>query len=269
MCTVSWFFDAGGFELFFNRDELRSRGAATPPEIAVTDGTRYLAPTDLDAGGTWLAVNERGTALGLLNAHPAAAMARHGVVSRGLLVRRLASLEGAETLRSALAGVDLDRLLPFTLVALSPGGGQAVVDWDGRELATRAAGEPPLLSSSSVDARGAEAARRALLATELESAGDRRAAHLKFHCSHHPERGPLSPCMHRADARTVSFCHALVAPDAATMAYAAGPPCRSAAGPGGRLNRTSAASTRGEAAVRPSIRPDEGRGSRARARDGE
>lgn len=244
MCTVSWFFDEDGFELFFNRDELRSRGAAAPPTTAEEGGTRYLAPTDADAGGTWLAVNELGTAVGLLNAHSAAADAPTEAVSRGLLVRRLAGLERASDLAARLQRLDLERRRPFTVVAVTARGEVAVFDWDGQRLDARHPGQPPLLSSSSVDSAGAAAARRELLASLLDAA-DPRPARLELHRSHRPERGALSPCMHRGDARTVSFCHVRVSPHAVAMAYAPGPPCRTATLPAAEIGRATAAGAAG------------------------
>ena len=60
MCTVTWHFINDGYELFFNRDELRTRAVAEPPTKATTRGVDYLAPTDPDAGGTWMALSRRG-----------------------------------------------------------------------------------------------------------------------------------------------------------------------------------------------------------------
>jgi len=226
MCTVTWLRTAGGYELFFNRDELRTRATASPPTAAVTAGVRYLAPTDNEAGGSWLAVNEHGTTIGLLNAHPATARAPSRVVSRGLLVRRLADLADPRRLRERIRDLELDRLQPFTIFAASPGEA-AVLDWDGRALEARDPGSPFLLSSSSRDSGGAESARRRALGRLLRDAPPSAAAHLAFHRSHLPARGPLSPCMHRDDARTVSMTRIVVTDAAVATAYAAGPPCRS------------------------------------------
>ena len=47
--------------------------------------------------------------------------------------------------------------------------------------------------------------------------------------SHEPERGPLSVCMHRPEARTVSRTLVEVAGDSAAMRYLDGSPCEPAA----------------------------------------
>ena len=69
MCTVTWVHSQAGYELFFNRDERTGRGPESPACEAETNGVRWLAPRDSDAGGTWLAVNEHGLTLGLLNGY--------------------------------------------------------------------------------------------------------------------------------------------------------------------------------------------------------
>ncbi|HRC86033.1 MAG TPA: NRDE family protein, partial [Thermoanaerobaculia bacterium] len=74
MCTVSWFWTAEGYQLFGNRDESRSRRQALPPRRAEQDGVAYLAPVDADAGGTWIAANELGVTLTLLNFYQADAV---------------------------------------------------------------------------------------------------------------------------------------------------------------------------------------------------
>jgi hypothetical protein len=50
--------------------------------------------------------------------------------------------------------------------------------------------------------------------------------HLAYHESHVPERGPSSPCMHRPDARTVSFTCVRVDSHDVRMSYAPHPPCQ-------------------------------------------
>ena len=67
MCTVSWLYHPGGYQLFCNRDEKHHRLPALPPLSCVHRGMQYVAPVDGDAGGTWLAVNEAGLTLCLLN----------------------------------------------------------------------------------------------------------------------------------------------------------------------------------------------------------
>lgn len=228
MCTVTWLARAGGFELFCSRDELRTRAAALAPRLTETTGGRFLAPLDPDGGGTWVAVNDRGLALTLLNDY--AADRRAGEFkSRGRLVSRLAAAGSLAGSLADLEALDLGRYRPFRLLLLAPGAAPSVRHWDGRREASEPPSSPPLLTSSSRDPEGADRARRALLARVADGRLDADAL-LAFHRSHEPERGPLSPCMHRSDAATVSFTHLAVDGERATMSYLAGPPCRGSVG---------------------------------------
>jgi uncharacterized protein with NRDE domain len=69
MCTVTWLMEADSYTVFFNRDELKTRSHALHPAIKEQNGVRYIAPVDLDGGGTWIGVNEFGLTCGLLNNH--------------------------------------------------------------------------------------------------------------------------------------------------------------------------------------------------------
>ncbi|NIP92410.1 MAG: hypothetical protein GWO24_02620, partial [Akkermansiaceae bacterium] len=68
MCTLTWWRGtAGSYEVFFNRDEKRTRSIADPPRVHERDGVRFLAPLDPDGGGTWMLANDRGLLVCLLN----------------------------------------------------------------------------------------------------------------------------------------------------------------------------------------------------------
>ena len=225
MCTASWRFGEGGYELFFNRDESVRRGRARAPEVVDLGGVRGLAPTDADAGGTWLGVNEHGLALALLNAWDLRVDPR-APRSRGLLVRDLLACANAAQALARLAREDLAHYRGFTLLALAPEEGASVRLWDGRELVVRPAERP--LASSSLDGGRARSERQALFERlTLGAAEPARATLARFHASHEPERGPWSPCMHRAEAATVSASQVRVTPREIALRYADGPPCAS------------------------------------------
>ena len=70
MCSISWQINAEGYDLFFTRDEQRSRPPAEAPRInEAVEGASYLAPTDPQGGGTWIFVNEHGLTGALLKAY--------------------------------------------------------------------------------------------------------------------------------------------------------------------------------------------------------
>lgn len=175
MCTVTWLADpAGGYALWFNRDERRTRPPGLPPAAAAAGDMPYLAPIDAEAGGTWLAVNAAGVTVGLLN-HYAADAARaaeaardveagpadyvddvdaegdalHGIAaaravsaapaptpapSRGVLVRDLMACPTVAAVVAALDGGRAAAFRPFEVVALDATGDRARLTWDGRVL---------------------------------------------------------------------------------------------------------------------------------------
>lgn len=235
MCTASWLIQPDGFELFFNRDESRRRGRARPPERLELSGVRALAPTDADAGGTWIGVNQFGFALGLLNARDTRADLEEPR-SRGLLVRALLSARGVDDALARLAQEPLERTRAFTLALFVAGRAPEVWAWDGRELTRQDARVP--LASSSLDRERAEVERERVLAGLLgPDARPTREVLRRFQASHEPERGPWSPCMHRSEAATVSACEVRVDARTVALRYADGPPCTSAFGPWLELER--------------------------------
>ena len=54
MCTLSWIPGQDGYALCFNRDERRTRAAASPPGLLAREGVQFIAPLDGEAGGTWV-----------------------------------------------------------------------------------------------------------------------------------------------------------------------------------------------------------------------
>ncbi|MEM6795954.1 MAG: NRDE family protein [Acidobacteriota bacterium] len=226
MCTVSWAITDDGYELFCNRDELRSRREAEKPRAFRSEGVEFLAPTDTDAGGTWLAVNHFGITVCLLNRYRDAADLQtqaEGFRSRGLLVRDLANAASASVAWERLGREAMEIYRPFTLLVADGRGGPIEVAWNGRHLSVPTAAEPPLVSSSR-DPLGVHRRRRQLFAEQVPREAT-PAALEAFHRSHLPERGAISPCMHRSDARTVSFTRIRVTRREVEMAYAPGPPC--------------------------------------------
>lgn len=226
MCTVSWIHSPGGYELFMNRDELRSRGPAQGPRLHERDGASFLAPRDSDGGGTWIAVNSSGLGLTLLNRYVErdAAPSSHWR-SRGLLVNDLATATHPEEVRQRLERGDLGTYRPFTLVVFFPGQQPQIHAWDGNRLALPRTAVAPL-ASSSFDPVGIGDARRRAWARFLGDRPPSLERCLAFHRSHDPERGAYSPCMHREDAATVSFSWIRVEPQTVSFAYAAGALCR-------------------------------------------
>lgn len=228
MCTVSWIYQGAGYHLFCNRDEKHTRRPASKPQLLTRGGMRFLAPIDGDFGGSWIAVNESGLSLALLNRGPGSP----AQLSRGLLIMDLIASPTLADVTKRFAATDLSDFAPFALLGLAPGLPAALFTWDGRDAAIVADAGPYMpLVSSSLDPEGCESRRRATLERILaKSPALRPGALLAFHRSHAPVAGVHSVCMHRDDAQTVSFTWVTVEDGGANMYYAAGSPCRSLAG---------------------------------------
>ncbi len=138
MCSLSWCHTKDGYEVFFNRDEKKTRGRAAPPALGENHSVRYLAPRDADAGGTWLLANEHGVTLALLNYWSTSAKEMSAPMSRGRLLRDLlAAQTSASEAVKYLQSIHLQGYGCFTLAAfdLDLLDGPLVVRWDGKSLA--------------------------------------------------------------------------------------------------------------------------------------
>jgi len=224
MCTVTWWYADDGYDVFFNRDELKTRLAEIEPRAQSLAGVRFVAPADADAGGTWLLVNEFWLTVGVLNQYPQHVRSPRGPrVSRGQLVRSLGSCRSVEAFQACLAATDLTHFMPFKLFAVGVGGA-CVMGWDSHHLTQLHAAEEPLpLTSSSYQTALVEPARKHLFLDALLT-GDKPygPAFLQaFHrISFAGEDGAYGVCMEREDARTVSFSHICVRhADAALFNY--------------------------------------------------
>ena len=207
MCTLSWTRDQSsgggesGYTLFFNRDEQRSRPPAVPPRRFENEMHRWVAATDPQGGGTWLASNDSGLSVALLNSYESVPdpedSSPAGFRSRGKLVVEVVSQceraeDGVRYLQSALPRAEYR---PF-YIAIIDLRGDVVRHWDGRGLRDHDAGEG-FLSSSSFRPGEVIAWRREEFA--------RRRDRESFHRQHDPEKPACSVLMSRPDAATVSL----------------------------------------------------------------
>ncbi len=137
MCTVTYIppILEKSFVLTSNRDERESR-PTLPPEVYAYDNCNLVFPRDEEAGGSWIAMNDKGNINCLLNggivAHQKQA---HHTKSRGAVL-----LDFTLSALSAMAyfsKIDLRNVEPFTIVALkhSNGSMQDITEfiWDGND----------------------------------------------------------------------------------------------------------------------------------------
>lgn len=229
MCTLSWWRGADGYSVFFNRDEQRTRAVGLPPAVHASGPVRFLAPRDPDGGGTWIAANEQGLTVLVLNRYDVPLAPPPEPVSRGTLVLRLAGESSAGAARRALDALDLRRFRPFTLALFEVGSDATLLGWDGTSLGVAGVSRPGLVAtSSSWQQARAHEVRRSLFERALASGRADEAVLARVHADHADDQRALSPCMHREDACTVSFTRVRVGPGRVALSYQPGAPCEGA-----------------------------------------
>ena len=231
MCTISWVHGGGGYQLLCNRDEKKTRLPAGGPEIRSVDGVRYVAPVDGDFGGSWIAVNEFGVTLALLNRHR---VNLHGTESRGRIVTDLAGVRSVEEARQQLMGLGISRFTGFTLAALEPRQPASLFEWDGERLTHSNNAEHRMpLTSSSFDSEVVQVKRHQQFSTRARARNLDAGLLFEFHRSHGLPNGKASAystCMHRPDAHTVSFTWIDVTESDVRFFYSPAAPCQWAPG---------------------------------------
>lgn len=223
MCTASWSADGERLSFCFNRDELKSRGEAIPPEVLTSQGVSLMAATDADAGGTWLAVNEFGLCTFLLNNYAATAkssLAPEGARSRGELPLRFASCKTKKGAVEAVLESDFSKYRPFVLGLVTVDGAK-LLSWDGIGLEELDSTSSFVTSSSyrtaEVEGYRSNRYRELLGAFEFLDSLPRR----EFHLELENRDVAFNPMMLRNDSRTHSLSTVEVEADQVSLKYEA------------------------------------------------
>lgn len=230
MCTLSWIRGVTGYSVFMNRDEQPTRAPGLPPEVR--DGpVRWIAPIDGQSSGTWIGANVAGVTLAILNRWHESPMRTGGEwISRGLLVTSLLVETSKDMVERRLREAPLGLYQPFTLAAFEIGRGARLFAWDGKRITLSQVVETGLVvTSSGYDQETATRDRGELFRRWRDFEPSQPAqptpeAFERVHASHIPEMGPLSICMHRPEAGTVSFTRIDVGPEEVAVTYIPGPP---------------------------------------------
>jgi uncharacterized protein with NRDE domain len=221
MCSLSWISLADGYRLVFNRDERHSRLPARPPEIHRNNGLTWIAPTDGDFGGTWIAVNTAGLTLALVNYYPdIPAPAPLNRQSRGFIIPELIEHSTSENVRIVLNQAGFAMYDPFELLVFDGTEHSFIVRWDGRNRTFRTATpeECPLASSSFVT-RPVVEYRKQRFREVMAQTGIPATLQTQFHTElAHPDRA-YNPRMFRSEARTVSISMIEVSENEISFAY--------------------------------------------------
>jgi len=222
MCTLTWrAVREGGYDLFFNRDELNARGAEQPPRLESIGGVLFAAPRDGDRGGSWILANAHGLTVALLNDYACGwRPPANGAASRGALVMACATAATPEAVVELIGAMTLERVRAFKMVVLDADGRDARLHWDGDSL-TGETGETLFFETSSSFATAAVCeARRQRYETLLAGREAAEADELKgFHWTHDHADGAGSVLMRRPDARTRSVIQIRTRHDRVEMDY--------------------------------------------------
>lgn len=222
MCTLSWIDNNEGYQLFFNRDEQRVRSTAIAPYQQIIDTIRVIMPIDPTGNGSWISVNEFGLSLCLLNYYQGHKRSDTKLNSRGQLLKSLSPLASIADVSTYLQQTDLTQFAPFTLVSFcrQSDATQLAFCWNGLDLSFPDLDCP--ISSSSVDFGNVVQSRQQQYRRITDISTENL---LAYHRSHSPIKGHQSVCMHRSDAKTVSFSQITVNASTITFSYQAGSPC--------------------------------------------
>ena len=218
MCTLSWsYYDNSHYEVYFNRDEQRTRLAAIEPQGFVIDDVNCVMPIDSAGGGSWISTNQHAVTICLLNYYQGR-VPQGTLTSRGFVVKKLASSDSTRAVRAGLLEMDLASFAPFTLVSFDLDGSKQVNawTWDGQKL------EHSFISAPVVSAaKHYQHARRYRidLYEKLRVTTNVKKLGARFHLSFDKDQPHLSPLMARDDARTVSLTSVSAYRNHQTMQY--------------------------------------------------
>ncbi|MBI1336705.1 MAG: hypothetical protein GC164_07065 [Phycisphaera sp.] len=196
-----------GLRLAANRDELRTRPTAQPPVIQEFRGRRAILPIDPDSGGTWVAVNDAGLVMTLLNVNLPEGYERTATMrSRGTIIPNLLHHGTLEEALKDVKDLRAGDFPPFRIV-LAQADIYATARSDGKTVTIQhgtLSDGPAFFTSSGLGDALVDGPRRGLFDSWFNSHGVTPQRQDALHAHRWPERLPLSVCMSRADARTVS-----------------------------------------------------------------
>ena len=178
MCTVSWRSSLdGGYQLFFNRDEQRSRPRAKRPQEFCTNGRPYIAPIDEKNVGSWIAVNDQGVCAFLLNNYEVVIghfEPTKPFRSRGEIPLSLCRENGIARSADALNGIEKERFPPFFAGIIGSNTPCQIDGWDGRQFGKLSL-ELTFLTTSSFESKAVQAYRRDRYLEVVRSSVDEKA----------------------------------------------------------------------------------------------
>jgi len=199
-----------------------------PPKTYEFDGTRAIYPNAGD-GGTWIAANDCGITLALLNWNDIAPPGK-GVKtrSRGRVIPALIDSRSLWDLHAVFSASNFKAMMPFRLVGVFPTEREIwewrwdsiQLDFQIHEWKSRHWFSSSLSDERAESVRGA-ACREAEREADVGSVPWLR----RLHASHAGGPGPFSLCVHRQDVKTLSYSEVMVTPKYIRMGHFRGSPC--------------------------------------------
>lgn len=216
MCTLTVVREADRLLVTMNRDDVADREEA-PPTLWPVARPVFVAPRDVQAGGTWIGVNRHGVIACLLNRYDDAPTGR---TSRGNIV--IEAMRGA-TITTAcgdLTALDHRAYSPFSCLLIAMNG-VVRLDWTGASLRRQELSDANELMTTSSSWRFDDVkAEREALFEEIWSwrrnAADKVAT---FHTRRIRANDAWAPMMLRPKSRTKSVTQIELTPDGAEMRY--------------------------------------------------
>lgn len=208
-----------------NRDEFLDRASA-PPQVLTSGARRVIAPVDLVAGGTWLALNDSGVFVGITNRR--ATPHDPTRASRGRCVIRAAAEATAEAAARVVAQDEGTAYNGFHLVCADATSVWRVIgDGERLHLDDLGAGVHVVTERSLA---GKAPARETTLRNRIERLGSKELDTLAPLLVDHSDDAVEGTCVH-IDARGYGTrSSTLVAlgesPESTRLMHADGPPCQ-------------------------------------------
>ena len=227
MCTVTFLTRRTGYCLAMNRDEKRTRPEGLPPAQRTIAGHAVIYPSE-PGGGTWIALNDGGSCLALINWYSVAERVKRDGLSRGEVIPSVAAACAWKSVDAGLKSLPLRRINPFRLVAAFPASREIFEwRWDLKQLVRKShRWRLQQWVSSGLDEPRAQQVRGGTFKrVQSQSTVGGLDWMRRLHRSHSPQKGPFSTCMHREDAATVSYTEVAVLGKRASMRHIRGPPC--------------------------------------------
>ncbi|WP_020471672.1 NRDE family protein [Zavarzinella formosa] len=224
MCTLSIVpLPVSRVRFAFNRDERRTRPAGLPPIQREYGRHSALHPIDPASGGTWLAVNDAGLVMAILNQNPVVKPDGVPRRSRGKIIAELLSCDTpASALNTAEKNFRFEDFAPFQLI-LAGQGSIARIKWDGQQSMVSSqpfGGNPLMVTSSGLGDHLVDDVRRELFDSFLATPPEEwEKAQRAFHRHQWPDRPHLSVNMARETTRTVSHSVIELTESLATFEY--------------------------------------------------